>query len=120
MHVLFVCTANVCRSREAEEVFRELTARDGAGHAVRSAGTAAGATGRQLTEADLAWADVVCVMERAHHAYIAGRWRAAVSKVRVLGIPDDHAPGDPILRDSLATHILALLAEWGSAAPPAE
>jgi len=109
MRVLFVCTGNVCRSRVAEALFRELTGPDG-GHEARSAGTAPGPSGRPLTEADLRWADVVCVMEPAHQAYIADRWADAAPKVRVLGIPDAYAPGDPVLRERLLTEILGLLA----------
>lgn len=113
MRVLFVCTANVCRSRTAEEVFRILTwsmpGREA--HEARSAGTHAEPGGRLLEKADLDWADVVCVMEPAHEAYIRARWKAAVSKTRVLGIPDIYAPGDPVLKDLLATHILSLLTE---------
>lgn len=115
MRVLFVCTANVCRSRMAEEIFRELTLElaggDGGGHEARSAGVRADPSGRQLVETDLDWADVVCVMEPAHHTYIVRRFGAAADKVRVLGIPDIYAPGDPVLTDLLATHVRLLLAE---------
>ena len=110
MRVLFVCTANVSRSRVAEDVFRDLTARGAEAHEVRSAGIAARLGGRQLTEADLEWADVVCVMERVHRDWIAERWSVATGKVRVLGIPDVYGPGDAVLEDLLRTHILLLLA----------
>lgn len=110
MRVLFVCTANVSRSRVAEEVFRGLTARDAEAHEARSAGTAAQLGGRQLTEADLEWADVVCVMEPGHRDWIAARWSGAAGKVRIFGIPDVYGPGDGVLADLLRTHILLLLA----------
>ncbi len=113
MQVLFVCTANVCRSRMAEEVFRVLawSVAGREGHAVRSAGTHPDPGGRPLGSADLEWADVVAVMEPAHEAYIRSRWPAYASKVRVLDIPDVYVPGDPLLKDLLVTHVLALLAE---------
>ncbi len=95
----------------AEQVFRELTGTCSRGYEVRSAGTVADQSGHQLTEADLSWADLVCVMESAHHAYITDRWGDSAAKVRVLGIPDIYVPGDPVLQDLLRTHILLILAE---------
>jgi predicted protein tyrosine phosphatase len=119
VRVLFVCTANISRSPTAEAVFRELTRADPAGHEARSAGISAErGSGRQVTEADLEWADVVCVMEAAHYAYLLRRWSLPAGKVRVLGIPDMYSPGDPVLEELLRTQILLLLAEggaWGSA-----
>ena len=60
VRVLFVCTANVCRSRMAQGVFRALTwslpGRNG--HEARSAGTDPDPGGRELTRRDVAWADV--------------------------------------------------------------
>ena len=111
VRVLFVCTANISRSRVAEAVFRDLTAFAPVGYEVRSAGIAADPRGRQLTGADVEWADVVCVMEPTHSVWIAERWRSVAGKLRVLGIPDIYAPGDPVLEDLLRTHILLLLAE---------
>jgi predicted protein tyrosine phosphatase len=113
VRVLFVCTANVCRSRVAEEVFRVLAwnMSEREGYEARSAGTHAQPPGRPVTPVDLDWANVICVMEAAHGVYIRSRWPTASSKIRVLGIPDIYAPNDPVLKDRLATHILALLAE---------
>lgn len=112
MRVLFVCTANISRSRVAEEVFRVLTwSLPGASrHAVRSAGTNPGPGGRAVSEVDVEWADLVCVMQPEHAAYITDRWAAAASKIRVLGVPDDYAPDDPVLHDLLTAHVRELLA----------
>ena len=101
----------------AEEVFQVLTWRFRCReeHEARSAGTHPDPGGRRLTRADVEWADVVCVMEETHQVFIRSRWRRAGRKIRVLGIPDVYMPGDPILKDLLATHILTLLAE--AAAP---
>jgi predicted protein tyrosine phosphatase len=116
MRVLFVCTANVCRSRMAEELFRQLA---GDHHEARSAGVRADPSGRQLASADLEWADVVCVMETRHHDWIAARFAHLVARVRVLGVPDLYAPGDPVLADLLAAHIRLLLAESARRQPSA-
>jgi protein-tyrosine-phosphatase len=113
VRVLFVCTANVCRSRVAEEVFQVLawTLPGRKWHDARSAGTHPQAGGRRLTEADVEWADVVCVMEPDHAVHIRAQWPWADRKIRVLGIPDVYSPSDATLRDLLATHIRSLLAE---------
>ena len=104
----------------AEEIFRVLawSVRDRAAHEARSAGTEPDGDGRALAARDLEWADVVCVMESEHGAHIRERWPLHGSKVRVLGIPDDYEPGDPVLRDRLTTHILSLLSEARSAPVP--
>lgn len=118
MKLLFVCSGNVSRSRTAEEVFRVLTwgVPGRAGHEARSAGTDPEPGGRPLTIGDLAWADIVCVMEPVHEAHIRTCWPEQAGKVRVLGIPDDYDPGDPELQDLLTRHIVALL---GAAGGPA-
>lgn len=106
----------------AEEVFRILswsvpgrTAR----HEARSAGTTPQPGGRPVTADDLDWADVVCVMEEAHRDFVRTRFVQHAGKVRVLGIPDDYMPGDPVLRDLLTTHVLSLLAESPPSPAPA-
>ena len=113
MRILFVCTANICRSRMAQEVFSILAwtirGADRKRHEARSAGTHPDPDGRALTRGDLEWADLVCVMEPAHEAFIRARFPLYGSKVRVLDIPDIYQPGDPVLREILATHILGLL-----------
>jgi protein-tyrosine-phosphatase len=120
MKALFVCTANICRSRMGEEVFRVLTwqVRDKNGarprHEVRSAGTRPDPGGRGLTKADVEWADVIVVMETEHETYIRRYWPLEGWKIRVLGIPDIYQPGDPLLREQLAAHVRTLLAGVGS------
>ena len=112
LNVLFVCTANVARSPLAAEVFRDLAESDGR-YATRSAGTASWAT-RRLTTRNLAWADVVVVLESRHRAEIRNLWPDQLSKVRVLGVPDDYDPEDSELRDLLTEKLNALLAELES------
>lgn len=111
--VLFVCTANICRSRIAEEVFRVLSwgLPDRRAHDVRSGGTDPDPGGRAITRADVEWADVICVMETRHAEFIRQRWPDQGPKIRVLGVPDIYQPGDDELRDVLTEHIRALLAE---------
>jgi predicted protein tyrosine phosphatase len=111
VRVLFVCTANVCRSPAAEEIFRAVAwgTPDWKEHAARSAGTAPDPGGRGLTRDDLEWADLVCVMEQAHADFIRARWPGQVEKVRVLGIPDVYLPGDTALRDILTDHVWSII-----------
>jgi len=91
--VLFVCTANMCRSPMAEGVFRALTRRAGLEQAftITSAGTTglhageaptpaaveaaarrgydiSGQRSRAVTKQDIATADYVLAMERSHMA----------------------------------------------------
>ncbi|MBI2460807.1 MAG: phosphotyrosine protein phosphatase [Candidatus Rokubacteria bacterium] len=107
MKILFVCTGNIARSPTAEALFGELTR--GQPHEARSVGTSPSAP-HPLAEADLAWADVVAVMEPAHRGFLEAYWPTYLPKVRVLGIPDLYPPHDPVLRELLAGKILALLA----------
>jgi len=103
VNVLFVCTGNVARSPAAELVFREL-AGSGSSHATRSAGTGP-AAGRRLTTRELAWADVVAVMEQEHAAHIRRYWPDQLGKVHVLDIADDFDPDEgelhALLREKL-------------------
>jgi predicted protein tyrosine phosphatase len=115
MNVLFVCTHHVARSPMAAALFRELTGATNR-HMVRSVGLATGAS-RRLTTRELAWADLVAVMEPAHLALIARRWPQQVAKVRMLDVPDDYDPDEPDLRALLIPKLRVLLAEL-DAVPP--
>ena len=115
VNVLFVCTANVARSPMAAELFLDLAGSDGR-YAAHSAGTASGAP-RRLTTRNLAWADVVVVMEPRHRAEIRNLWPAHVIKVRVLEVLDDYDPGESELSDLLRAKLKALLSELESPAP---
>jgi predicted protein tyrosine phosphatase len=107
VNVLFVCTGNVARSPAAELVFREL-AGSGSRHATRSVGTGHAAV-RRLTTRELAWADVVAVMERDHMAHIQQYWPDHLRKVRILDIPDDYDPSEGELHALLREKLRALL-----------
>jgi predicted protein tyrosine phosphatase len=97
----------------AEQIFQVLTWTVSArgDHEARSAGVDPDFGGRPLTAQDVAWADVICVMETEHEAYIRKHWPAQAGKVRVLGIPDVYEPDDEELRDRLTEVVRGLLAE---------
>ena len=119
MRVLFVCRGNVCRSRVAEQIFQVLSWTVGArgDHEARSAGVDPDSGGRAITGRDVSWADVICVMETEHEAYVRKHWPAQAEKVRVLGIPDVYEPDDEKLRDRLTEVVRGLLAECPSGSP---
>lgn len=97
----------------AESVCLEVAVEAGLdGHdvAVRSAGLSPTAV-RRLTTRDLAWADLVAVMEEVHRDHIGRVWPDHAAKVRVLGVPDLYAPGEPDLRAALLPKLRALLDE---------
>src|SRR2546426_4922843 len=107
MNVLFVCTENVARSRAAETLFRELQGGSGL-HEVRSVGTASHAA-RRITTRDLAWADVVAVMEARHRDAIRRHWPHHAEKVMVLEVVDFFLPDEAELRKALEAKIRKLL-----------
>ena len=82
--VLFVCTANLQRSPTAERMYS-----DDPRFEVRSAGTDA-MFGREVAAADLAWADIVVVMESRHEQKIRRKYpeESQSTQIVVLGIPD--------------------------------
>ncbi len=107
LHVLFVCTANICRSPFMEVTARHLAGQD-AEIEFRSAGTHGwtdhpmnpdmvvtleprGITGheefrsRPLTKAELDWADVVLTAEADHRQFILDDHPALFRKVFTLG-----------------------------------
>jgi predicted protein tyrosine phosphatase len=118
VNVLFVCTGNVARSPAAELVFRELAGSDHR-HATRSVGTGRAAA-RRLTTRELAWADVVAVMERAHLAHIREFWPDHLRKVRILDVPDDYDPSEGELHAVLREKIQTLLASLVDPARPGD
>lgn len=105
LKVLFVCSRNQWRSPTAEQVFRRHLALD-----VRSAGTSARAR-RQVSIADLAWADVVLVMEGKHKSRLMAAHAAPLAGklLHVLDIPDDYRFMDAELIELLQTAVPPLL-----------
>ncbi len=105
LNLLFVCSRNQWRSPTAEQVWR----RDPRVN-TRSAGTATSAR-RVVSEADLAWADVVLVMEDKHKSRLLSEHRALLQHkpLYVLDIPDDYRYMDPELVALLGAPVAALL-----------
>lgn len=105
LKVLFVCSRNQWRSPTAEQVFRRQPAL-----AVRSAGTSASAR-KQVSAADLDWADVIVVMESKHKSRLmqAHAELLAGKPLHVLDIPDDYRFMDPELVELLQTAVPPLL-----------
>ena len=108
MNILFVCTGNISRSFLAERLLKHEIKRHGLRHvSVASAGLHAypgrppdpemvkfllemGIAGknpgaRQIEEEDLAWADIILVMEKAHAHAIKEQWPKEEGKVELLG-----------------------------------
>lgn len=102
MNVLFLCTANLNRSKTAEVHF---SAKDPA-HVYRSAGLSEKECSRNgttlCTEAMLAWAEVIFVMEDSHarriEEYTGQRF---LKKVVNLDIPDVYKFGETALIEKL-------------------
>ena len=105
LNVLFVCSRNQWRSPTGEQVWR----RDPRVN-VRSAGTSTGAR-HPVSAEDLAWADVVLVMEDKHRSRLLAEYRALLrhKPLHVLDIPDDYRYMDPELVALLGAPVAALL-----------
>ena len=105
LHVLFVCSRNQWRSPTGEQVWRRHPRVN-----ARSAGTSSGAR-RVVSAADLAWADVVLVMEDKHKSRLLADFRALLlhKPLHVLDIPDDYHYMDPDLVELLGSPVADLL-----------
>lgn len=108
MNVLFVCTENLARSPMAATLFRELQGRTGR-HEARAVGTAPHAP-RRLTTRELAWAELVAVMEPRHLGVIVAHWPQHARKVVVLQVEDHFISSERELRQLLEPKVRALLA----------
>jgi predicted protein tyrosine phosphatase len=89
MKILFVCSANLHRSKTAEDYFVHNYEK----HQFLSAGTnikiCRREGTRELTSDLLQWAEVVCVMEKKHANIIKRRTgETYLSKLRILDIQD--------------------------------
>ncbi|RZL89042.1 MAG: phosphotyrosine protein phosphatase [Variovorax sp.] len=104
-NILFVCSRNEWRSPTAEQVFRRHPAL-----AVRSAGTSASAR-RRVSATDVAWADVIVVMENRHKTRLAQDHAELLAgkPLHVLDIPDDYGFMDAELIELLEAAVPALL-----------
>jgi predicted protein tyrosine phosphatase len=105
LNVLFVCSRNQWRSPTGEQVWRRHPRVN-----ARSAGTSTGAR-RVVSAADLAWADVVLVMEDKHRSRLLAEYRQLLQHkpLHVLDIPDDYKYMDPELVELLGDPVAELL-----------
>ena len=98
--LLFVCGRNKRRSPTAERLYR----RDPR-VAVRSAGVSAQSP-HQISAADLAWADLILVMESEYGTLIRRRFRTLrLPPIVTLDIPDDYDLMAPELITALETGV---------------
>jgi predicted protein tyrosine phosphatase len=109
LKVLFVCALNQWRSPTAEILYRNDARLE-----VRSAGVRSDAK-RRISPADVAWADVIFVMDREQKSRIQERFRdVQLPLIQVLDIPDGLVYMDPelqqLLRLAIEPEIAALLA----------
>src|ERR1700746_1421418 len=103
--VLMVCTGNMDRSPTAAMVLAEMCAPMW----VTSAGTEPWAK-NQLTPELVAEADVICVMEEAHHRHIRNRFGAKhAATVLVVEIDDNYVCWDSALGQILKPKLRAAL-----------
>ena len=140
MHVVFVCTGNICRSPMAEALARERHPAPGATFA--SAGTlglgdrpmtaeavqvldeagvpAKHHSSRKLDAGLVAGADLIYVMEPGHTSWIISRWPEAAGRVHLLDV-EGRTIADPYgrpvhayreARDRIGTALAARASEW--------
>lgn len=95
--VLFLCSRHRLRSPTAEQVFRAWP-----GLEVDSAGLAPDAD-TPLSADQVAWAELILVMENAHRRRLQSHFAGPLKgkRVVVLGIPDDYGFMQPELVDLL-------------------
>lgn len=105
--ILFVCSRNQLRSPTGERVFAGSPRFE-----ARSRGLRASA-GRQLTAADIGWADAIFVMESDHKRELlrAFREEAKGRKIFVLDIPDEYEFMDPELIDLITGGVRSALGD---------
>lgn len=86
-HILFICSKNQWRSPTAERIFKDYP----------NVQTCSAGTSRQarhpVSQRDIAWADLIFVMEYQHKDYLKQHFRQDLryKSLIVLDIPDDYA-----------------------------
>jgi len=101
LNLLFVCSRNRWRSPTAERIYARSER-----YAVRSRGLSQSAV-RRLSAEDVAWADVVFVMESEHKRRLVGQFREVLEdrEVIVLDIPDEYRFMDPELVELITSAV---------------
>lgn len=104
--ILFVCSANVDRSKTAEDHFSAKHTE----MAFRSSGTNQSICFQEgtnyLNEEDLEWADTIYAMERKHLKAIKSFSKLKLgNKIKILNIPDHYKYNDTQLIQELESEI---------------
>lgn len=104
-NLLFICSRNQWRSPTGEAIWRRRE-----GYAARSAGTSPNAK-RRVSAADIAWADIIFVMEGKHRDRLKARFNRPSSHkpLHVLDIPDEYRYMDDELIELLEVSVTAIL-----------
>lgn len=105
LNVLFVCSKNQWRSPTAERLWRRDQRL-----CVRSAGTSSSAA-HVLSWDDVAWADLVIVMEEKHKQRVLSVFGHDAPRIVVLDIPDEHRFMSPELVELLEAAVEPVLDE---------
>ncbi|HWX02645.1 phosphotyrosine protein phosphatase [Collimonas sp.] len=110
--LLFICSRNQWRSPTGEQVWRRQP-----GIQARSAGTSPNAR-RKISAADIAWADLIFVMEKKHKNRIQAEFGRLLEhkRIHVLDIPDEYQYMDPELVEQLTDAVAYVLANNDPAA----
>jgi len=102
--LLFICKANVCRSRTAEDLFKNSTE-----YEVQSAGIRWHPNGGQVVSQGLiGWADKIFVMENWHLEYLAVTFDIEGKRITVLDTSDIYGRGDKNLIKILTSKLTEL------------
>lgn len=103
---LFICTQNRLRSPTAEQIFADWPNVE-----TDSAGLGNDAT-TPLSSEQIAWANIIFVMEKAHRSKLSTKFRAYLNGKRIicLDIPDEYEYMDPALIDLLKAKVARFLA----------
>jgi len=106
-HYLFICHANMHRSKTAEDVCREIAEQYGLGISVSSAGMSQASENPVMKEM-VDKADVIFVMEDYMKTELEQRYKQQPGKIICLDILDIYERGDVvltrILQDALYEH----------------
>lgn len=107
LNILFVCSKNQWRSPTAEAIYRNDDR-----VSVRSRGTAKAAV-QTIGSGDIAWADVILVMEDKHRQRILADFpgESKFTPVHVLDIPDDYQFMDDELVELIRSAAEPIIAE---------
>ena len=105
MKILFICNQNQNRSKTAENIFKGR-------FETKSAGLY---SERPVTEKELAWAEVIIVMEDSQRTEISRRFPGKYIQKRILSlnIPDIYSYNDPELVKLLKTRLDKEFKEYG-------